>query len=185
MIAGRHLLSLIEDLLDISSIEAGGSDLVLEEVAIGEVAQEVRRLVAPLVDTAGLTLVIDASTEQATAWADRRRIVQVLLNLLANAAKYHESGSRIRLGCKLQGELVRIEVEDDGRGIAPRDVPRLFTPFDRLDQQKNGRIAGTGLGLALSRQLVQSMGGEIGFEPATPGALFWFTLPAANPSKAG
>ncbi len=185
MIAGRHLLSLIEDLLDISSIEAGGSDLVLEEVAIGEVAQEVRRLIAPLVEGSGLTLIIEASTEQATAWADRRRVVQVLLNLLANAAKYHESGSRIRLGCKLGGEVVRIEVEDDGRGIAPRDVPRLFTPFDRLDQQKNGRIAGTGLGLALSRQLIQSMGGEIGYEPATPGALFWFTLPAANSSKAG
>jgi PAS domain S-box-containing protein len=177
MKAGRHLLSLINDLLDISSIEAGGSDLDLEPLPLAELIEEVQSLAAPLVNTAGLRFELDLPAERLFAMGDRRRVVQVLLNLIANAAKYHGTGTAVRISCCQAGEMVRLEVADDGRGIAPKDVKRLFTPFDRLDQQKSGRTDGTGLGLALSRRLVQSMGGEIGFEPQTKGALFWFTLP--------
>jgi signal transduction histidine kinase len=106
------------------------------------------------------------------------RVIQVMLNLVANAAKYNRTGSMIRLACRMQGSDIRIEVEDDGEGVDPAALPRLFTPFDRLGQQTRTRVEGTGLGLALSKRLVESMGGQIGYEAPDKGARFWFTLPA-------
>lgn len=177
MKAGRHLLSLINDLLDISSIEAGGNDLVLEDIDLAELLAEAHSLASPIVKAAGLRFHLVLLSEPLVAHADRRRVLQVLLNLIANAAKYHGTGTIIRLSCHRLGDQVRLEVEDDGCGIAPRDRNRLFTPFDRLDRQKSAPIEGTGLGLALSQRLVQSMGGEIGHDAPGRGALFWFTLP--------
>jgi signal transduction histidine kinase len=179
MKAGRHLLSLINDLLDISSIEAGGTDVALEKVELSGLLEEVQMLASPIVSAAGLRFLFEKPERDLVAWADRRRVVQVLLNLVANAAKYHGFGTRVRLSCHHAGTAIRLEVEDDGRGIASEDVARLFTPFDRLDQQKSSKIEGTGLGLALSKRLVQSMGGEMGYEAPMRGARFWFTLPEA------
>lgn len=178
MKAGRHLLSLINDLLDISSIEAGGTQLSIEPLDMGEVLGEVHGLAAPIVASAGLKFELDAPARQLIAHADRRRVIQVMLNLIANAAKYHGSGTRVRLTCRSAGAAIRIEVEDDGDGVDPAAVSRLFTPFDRLGQQNRTRLEGTGLGLALSQKLVESMGGAIGYLPAAKGARFWFTIPA-------
>jgi signal transduction histidine kinase len=108
--------------------------------------------------------------------------VQVILNLVANAAKYHRTGTRVRLSCRDAGGVVRVEVEDDGAGIRPADLPRLFTAFDRLGQEDRAKVEGTGLGLALSKSLVESMNGTIGYEAASPGARFWFALPSAAPA---
>ena len=99
---------------------------------------------------------------------------------MAHAAKYNRSGELVRLGCLAHGGQVRVEVEDDGEGIDPAEVSRLFTPFDRLGQQNRTRVEGTGLGLALSKRLVESMGGEIGYEAPEKGARFWFSLPASE-----
>lgn len=175
--AGRHLLALINDLLDISSIEAGGGDLELDTIAIVNLLGEVHDLAAPIVATAGLTFELVPPTEPGGFEADRRRVTQVILNLVGNAAKYNREGSYVRLGAKVEPGSVCVMVEDDGPGIAPEDVPRLFTAFDRLGQQKRAKTEGTGLGLALSKRLIESMGGEIGFSPTAEGSRFWFTLP--------
>lgn len=184
MKAGRHLLALINDLLDISSIEAGGADLALEPLDLHDLLEEVHALAAPVVSGAGLAFDLDAPGDRLTAHADRRRVVQVILNLVANAAKYNREGTFVRLSCQPGARSIRIIVDDDGPGIAPADVPRLFTAFDRLGQQDRSRIEGTGLGLALSKSLVESMGGEIGYEAAGRGARFWFTLPCVAPAEA-
>lgn len=185
MKAGRHLLSLINDLLDISSIEAGGTQLSIEPLDMGEVLGEVHGLAAPIVASAGLKFELDAPAKQLVAHADRRRVIQVMLNLIANAAKYHGSGTCVRLKCRSDGAAIRIEVEDDGDGVEPAAVSRLFTPFDRLGQQNRTRLEGTGLGLALSQKLVESMGGAIGYAAPARGARFWFTIPAlARPRPA-
>ena len=185
MKAGRHLLSLINDLLDISSIEAGGTQLSIEPLDMGEVLGEVHGLAAPIVASAGLKFELDAPVKKLVAHADRRRVIQVMLNLIANAAKYHGSGTCVRLKCRSDGAAIRIEVEDDGDGVEPAAVSRLFTPFDRLGQQNRTRLEGTGLGLALSQKLVESMGGAIGYAAPARGARFWFTIPAlARPRPA-
>ncbi len=178
MKAGRHLLSLINDLLDISSIEAGGAELVAQSLNMDEIVAEVHALAAPIVAAAGLTFSLELPDKGLTAWGDRRRVVQVILNLVANAAKYHRTGTAIRLACAAHKGGVRVIVEDDGEGVAPADIPRLFTPFDRLGQQNRSRVDGTGLGLALSKRLIESMGGAIGYDAPAKGARFWFTLPA-------
>ncbi len=178
MKAGRHLLSLINDVLDITSIEAGGAELALEQVELNEILEEVHALAAPLVAAAGLSFSLEAPNTVLLAWADRRRVVQIILNLVGNAAKYNRTGTLVRLSCLQAGREIRVEVEDDGEGIDPADIPRLFTPFDRLGQQAKARVEGTGLGLALSKRLVESMGGQIGHDALGRGTRFWFTLPA-------
>ena len=184
MKAGRHLLSLINDLLDISSIEAGGAELNMEPIDLGELLQEVHSLAAPIVATAGLKFVLEHPEEPLVAWADRRRVIQVMLNLVSNAAKYNRTGSQVRLACQTRGRDIRVEVEDDGEGVDSTEVSRLFTPFDRLGQQNRAKVDGTGLGLALSKRLVESMGGQIGYEAPEQGARFWFTLPTRASQRA-
>lgn len=191
MKAGRHLLALINDLLDISSIEAGGTDLSLDAIDMSELLEEVHALVSPIVSAAGLRFDLNLPAKGTMASADRRRVTQVILNLVANAAKYNRTGTMVELTCQLDANSVRVLVTDDGEGIDANDVPRLFTPFDRLGQQTRTKAEGTGLGLALSKQLVESMAGQIGFEQRPKGACFWFTiqradasrLPAVQPSK--
>ena len=178
MKAGRHLLSLINDLLDISSIEAGGAELVLQSLDMAEILTEVHALAAPIVKVAGVRFALEKPVKGLSAWGDRRRVVQVILNLVANAAKYHRTGTIIRLACTPQNGGVRVIVEDDGEGVAKDDTSRLFTPFDRLGQQNRSKVDGTGLGLALSKRLIESMGGAIGYDAPEKGARFWFTLPA-------
>lgn len=180
--AGRHLLSLIDELLDISSIEAGGADLELSDVELQEVITEARDLAAPILRAAGLQLVLTMPPPGLTVRADRRRTIQIMLNLLTNAAKYAREGERVELTSAADNGRVRFEIIDEGPGVAPSDVPRLFTPFDRLGHPKVRGTEGTGLGLALSKRLVEAMGGEIGFQNrhGRKGAIFWFTLPAGQ-----
>jgi PAS domain S-box-containing protein len=180
MKASRHLLSLINDLLDISSIEAGGTDLLIDDIDMSELLEEVHALVSPIVSAAGLRFILNLPAKGTMAAADRRRVTQVILNLVANAAKYNRSGTMVELTCQQDENLVRVSVTDDGEGIDANDVPRLFTPFDRLGQQTRAKVEGTGLGLALSKRLVESMDGQIGFEQRQKGACFWFTIKRAN-----
>lgn len=184
--AGRHLLSLIDELLDISSIEAGGADIAHEDVDLVDLVHEAAGLTGPIFPAAELAFETDLPAVALMVRGDRRRIVQVLLNILSNAAKYNRSGRLVRLTCRPDGDLARIEVMDDGPGVPPADVPRLFTPFDRLDLQRVKGVEGTGLGLALSKRLVESMGGAIGFRNRSApesGAIFWFTLPLSTTSE--
>lgn len=181
--AGRHLLSLINDLLDISSIEAGGSDLQLEAIDLTALLSEAHALAAPVVANSGLSFELDIPSNASSVIADQRRATQVMLNLVGNAAKYNRTGMFVRLSCELHERHVKICVDDDGPGIPPASAKRLFTPFDRLGEQDRAKVEGTGLGLALSKSLVESMGNQIGYEPRSSGARFWFTLTLINGGK--
>ncbi len=183
--AGEHLLNLINEVLDIARIESGRQPLSLEPVRLGAVLREAVSMVRPLANARGVW-VTDAAGAAADTWvhADRQRLVQVLLNLLSNAVKYNRPGGSVRLACETAGgdEAVRVRVEDSGLGIAPEQQGRLFVPFARLGAEQTG-IEGTGLGLALSRRLVEAMGGTLELEASTPeGSTFRVELrPAGDP----
>ena len=180
MKAGNHLLALINDLLDISSIEAGGTELLLEQIDMKALLLEVHALASPIVSASGLKFILKLPSNAVKALADQRRVTQVILNLVANAAKYNRTGTFVELSCEQTNEAVRVSVMDDGEGIKDADVSRLFTPFDRLGEQTRAKVEGTGLGLALSKRLVESMNGKIGFEQRDQGACFWFTIDTAT-----
>ncbi|SDR81897.1 PAS domain S-box-containing protein [Nocardioides scoriae] len=177
---GRHLLSLIDDVLDISRIEAGQMSVSLEPVALHEVAAETLRLMEPIAATAGVRLV---PPEAATAHvrADGQRLRQVLLNLVSNAVKYNRPGGTVVVRCEVDGDEVRLDVVDDGPGIPAEVEHRLFTPFDRLGAEGTS-VEGTGVGLALSRALVELMDGRLAHHAHEGGgAVFTVRLPVARP----
>jgi PAS domain S-box-containing protein len=159
--AGRHLLSLINEVLDISRIEANRQLLSLEPVPVRAVVQETLSLIRPLVAQRGCT--IDDDIGVGADWhveADRQRLAQVLLNLLSNAAKYNRPGGRIGVAGEIVDGRVRIHVRDTGYGVAADRLEHLFVPFERLGAEQSD-VEGTGLGLALSKRLVEAMGGTL------------------------
>ncbi|MGH2721601.1 MAG: ATP-binding protein [Actinomycetota bacterium] len=182
--AGTHLLDLINEVLDITRIESGHLALSVSEVDVGEVVAEVLDLVGPLADAGRIALA--ASTLPTASWqvlADRQRLKQVLLNLLCNAIKYNHPGGRaeVRASGSQKGR-VRLEIGDTGPGIAPDKLARLFTPFERIGAETSG-VEGTGLGLAVSKRLVEAMGGEIGVGSRPgEGSTFWIELARAEAS---
>ena len=159
--AGRHLLGLINEVLDISRIETGRLQLSLEPVPVGETLRGALDIVRPLAAQHGIALNAGAADERQHVLADRQRLQQVLLNLLSNAVKYNRTGGTVAVSCEeILGERLRILVRDTGHGISPDKLDRLFTPFDRLGAEGTG-VEGTGLGLALSKHLVDVMGGTL------------------------
>ena len=189
---GRHLLRLVDEVLDIARVESGRIEMSPEPVAISELVAETLALIGPLAAQRGIALDVSrmprpsASDRGPHVTADRQRLRQVLLNLLSNAVKYNAPGGRVGLDCVLQPDRLRLRVTDTGPGIPPEMRGRLFTPFDRLGAEQ-GNVEGTGLGLALSKRLMEAMGGDLGLEetPAATGAVFWLELPlAADPLEA-
>ena len=180
--AGRHLLALINEVLDITGIEAGRLHISAEAVRVAEVVDEVVGLIGPLTSARGVTLNVDRHRiADQYVRADRQRLKQVLLNLVANAVKYNRANGTAVLGFEsgVDGQA-RIVVTDTGAGIAPQNVARLFTPFDRLGAEATG-VEGTGLGLALSKRLTEAMGGTIGVQSTVDvGSTFWIELPHAE-----
>jgi signal transduction histidine kinase/CheY-like chemotaxis protein len=178
--AGRHLLELINEVLDISRIEAGRMSLSLEPVSVNETVGEAIDLVKPLAADRSITLECDPPTEPGYVLADRQRLKQVLLNLLSNAVKYNHDGGRVRVHTSRANGLIRIEIADSGAGIAAELRDRLFVPFERLGAEGTS-VEGTGLGLALSRGLVEAMGGLISVESVLgEGTTFRVELRAAE-----
>ena len=175
--AGHHLLDLINEVLDISRIETGQMTISPESVALEDLLGEVIGLVGPLSADRAITVeALDPACARHVL-ADRQRLKQVFLNLLSNAIKYNRDGGSIRVSCSLVSpERLRIAVEDRGHGIAPEQMDRLFRPFERLGAEQ-GQVEGTGMGLALSKGLMEAMGGRIGVE-STPGvgSIFWVEL---------
>jgi PAS domain S-box-containing protein len=179
--AGRHLLSLINEVLDISRIEANRQQLSLEPVRLLAVVQETLSLIRPLAAQRGCT--IDEDVGIGDDWhveADRQRLAQVLLNLLSNAAKYNRPGGTIGVGGAIVDGRVRIDVRDTGPGLAADRLAQLFVPFERLGAEQSD-VEGTGLGLALSKRLVEAMDGTLtaASEPGA-GSTFTVELPAAR-----
>jgi PAS domain S-box-containing protein len=185
---GRHLLRLINEVLDIARIETDQHALSLEPVRLGVVVREAVDMVRPLAAARGIRVVeVSDATADRFVRADRQRLAQVLLNLLSNAVKYNRPGGTAYISCEpvVDGEGVerlRVCVADQGSGIAPEHRDRLFVPFDRLGAEHSG-VEGTGLGLSLSRHLARAMCGELALECSGPeGSVFRVDLrPAADP----
>jgi PAS domain S-box-containing protein len=180
---GKHLLDLINEVLDISRIEAGRLSLSPEPIRVTEVLGEALDLVRPI--AAERSIRLEGAVPEAGHFhvlADRQRLKQVLLNLLANAVKYNREGGSVWVFCEEAGEdLLRISVKDTGRGIRPEDIERLFAPFDRLGAEQT-EVQGTGLGLALSKRLIEALGGTIDVESAPgEGSTFSVELPLVEP----
>ena len=178
---GQHLLELINEILDISRIEAGRVQISPEPVSIRESIQEVLDLAAPLATNRNIQLQFSLEAEaNPYVMADRQRLKQVLLNLLNNAIKYNRPGGFVVLTCEAtrsDREAWRISVADTGPGISPENLRLLFTPFERLSADQTN-VEGTGLGLALAKRLVELMKGQIGVESNLgQGSTFWIELP--------
>jgi PAS domain S-box-containing protein len=158
----RHLLGLINEVLDIAAIEAGRLPLSVEPVAVADVVGEVVMLMRPLADQHRVLLATQTPAACAEhVLGDRQRLKQVLLNLLSNAVKYNREGGTVRLACeRVDAGRMRLEVIDTGDGIDPEALEQLFVPFERLGSEQRG-IEGTGLGLPLSKRLVEAMGGTL------------------------
>jgi PAS domain S-box-containing protein len=189
--AGRHLLRLINEVLEIARIEAGRQSFSLEPVHVGTVMQEAIGLVRPMAEQYDVEVEEGASTgRDGFVHADRQRLTQVLLNLLSNAIKYNREGGRVRLTCETgplgeDGEPgIWLRVEDTGQGIDQARLHQLFTPFARLGAEQTD-VEGTGLGLALSLRLAEAMGGTLELERTGPeGSVFRLgLLGAANPLR--
>jgi signal transduction histidine kinase len=184
--AGRHLLELIDEVLDITRLEVDRLTIALEPVALRPALDVVRYMIVPLAGQRHVQLVDSLPRDRDVyVQADPQRLKQVLLNLLSNAVKYNRTGGRVTITCvDAPDARVRICIADTGTGIPADKLDRLFTPFDRLGAEHSG-VEGTGLGLALCKRLVEAMGGIIGVDSVVDeGSTFWVELPVADPAAA-
>ncbi len=175
--AARHLLELVNDVLDLSKIEAGKIELALQPVLWPSIIEDLFITVRPLADDYGSTLALEMEGEPFNTISDPRRVRQILLNLLSNAIKFGE-GKPIKVACKqIQNGGVQVEVTDEGVGIAQEDVTRIFEEFVQVSESKQ---PGTGLGLPISRRLAQLLDGSLTVHSSLgTGSTFRLTLPAS------
>ena len=177
---GRHLLDLINEVLDIARVEAGRIELSLEAIALDDIVPEVCAMMRPLAQERSIRL-DENCARCGPVLADRQRLKQALINLVANAIKYNREGGQVEVACEHQRDRhISIAVRDTGPGISREDLEKLFTPFERLSAATS-QVEGTGLGLVLSRRLVMAMGGTLTVQ-STPGqgTTFFIELPEAN-----
>ena len=180
--AGRHLLALISDILDISRIEAGRMDLSLETFGVSEMAQEVAATVQPLAEAKGNRLEVRCADDVGSMHADTMKVRQCLFNLLSNACKFSRGGN-VSLAVSREevdgADWMVFQVADTGIGISPEHMENLFQPFVQADASTTRKYGGTGLGLAITRRFCRMMGGEISAESAPgEGSTFTIRLPA-------
>ncbi|WP_437883911.1 hybrid sensor histidine kinase/response regulator [Pseudomonas sp. LRF_L74] len=177
--AGSHLLGLINEVLDLASIESGRMSLSLETVDAAALAYSCTQLVQPLATSRQVTLHLDIA-EGTVVHADHQRLKQVLLNLLSNAIKYNHPGGEVRLSAECGDRRVRIVIADTGAGIAPERLGELFQPFSRLGAER-AAVEGTGIGLVITRKLAEAMSGQVGVDSELgEGSRFWIELPVAQ-----
>lgn len=178
--AGRHLLELVNEVLDLSSIESGRLTLSLVANSLDELMEECISLAKPLAASRGVYFSLPAKSG-CTLKADRTRLKQALVNLLGNAVKYNCPNGEVRVEYEITDErCMRIHVLDSGTGIEPQLLAELFHPFQRLGQEL-GEVEGTGIGLAITKRIVEAMGGRVGaFSTPGQGSDFWLELPLDN-----
>jgi len=176
--SGRHLLALINDILDLSKIEAGRMELDVSEVSVPDTLSSAMTLVRERAQNHGIDLGLELDPQVGVIQADERKVKQVVLNLLSNAVKFTPDGGRVAMRATLDTDHVAVAVQDTGIGIAPEDQEAVFEEFKQVGRDYTKKAEGTGLGLALTRRIVELHGGRIWLE-STPGAgsTFTFTLP--------
>jgi protein-histidine pros-kinase len=185
--SGHHLLDLINDILDLSKVEAGKMEFHPEPLDVATVFKEVQESVRPLNGQQSIVIEMDLDRSLGEVFTDKRTLKQVLYNYLSNAIKFTHEGGRITLRSRCQPpDCLRIEVEDNGIGIRAEDIKKLFLEFEQLDNCEGKKYAGTGLGLALTKKLVEIQGGQVGVrsEPGK-GSLFYAVLPHVFQSDTG
>jgi len=177
----RHLLGLINDVLNFAKLEAGHVEYRLTDVPVRAAVDTLESLVAPQLNAKGLGFSRDECGEGRVVRADTDKLQQILVNLLSNAIKFTPEGGAITMYCEDRGDLVSILIRDTGIGIDAERLEHVFAPFVQIDRRLNAPQEGTGLGLAISRDLARGMGGELTAE-STPGAgsTFALTLPRAG-----
>ncbi len=182
--AGWYLLELINEILDLTLIESGKAILSHEAVSLTEVLRECRAMIEPQALECGIELRFGKLDQAQFVVADRTRVKQVLLNLLSNAVKYNRRLGTVKVDCiALRPDRLRVSIRDTGHGLLPAQVAQLFQPFNRLGQE-SGTQQGTGIGLVVTKRLVELMGGAIGVESSVGvGSLFWFELKLTDAPK--
>jgi signal transduction histidine kinase len=176
--SGRHLLALINDILDLSKIEAGRMELEVSEFDLRAMLDTALTLVRERAQRHGIALSLETAPEVGTVRGDERKLKQVTLNLLSNAVKFTPEGGSVRLGARMNGTALEVSVADTGVGIAPEDQALVFEEFRQVGNDAARKAEGTGLGLALARKFIELHGGTIRLESAPGrGSTFTFTLP--------
>lgn len=179
--AGHHLLDLLNDLLEFERVRSGHITFSTETVSVEETILEAMRLVAPSAQQLGITTETVFSQDAGWVKCDRQRLRQVLLNLLSNAIKYNRFGGHVVIATSATSDEITISTIDTGKGISPENIDRLFVPFERLGVEASGSVEGTGVGLALSKSLVEGMRGRIEVESVEGvGSTFRIALPIAD-----
>ena len=177
--AGYHLLDLINEILDISAIESGKFELEIEKVNLSSIISDSLRLVAKQAATSSITIENETSKEPVIVLAEHVRLKQVLINLLSNAVKYNRTNGKVIISTAVLGNKIKISVKDTGIGLHKDKIAKLFKPFERLHHDPS--IEGAGIGLVISKKLVELMGGEIGFDSEYDvGSEFWVTINIAD-----
>ena len=179
--AGHHLLELINEVLDLSRVESGHLDIKPESIQLTAIIKEcIDQINTGMVRQGSITVVNEVDDTELFVIADQKRLRQVLINLLSNAVKYNREDGIVRVKAEmLDKKQLRIIVSDTGKGINAADIEKLFDPFERLTF-KNSNVEGTGIGLTVTKQLVEAMGGTIGVDSVTDqGSVFWVEFPLA------
>jgi PAS domain S-box-containing protein len=179
--AGWYLLELINEILDLALIESGRLSLSLEPMSLVDVMLECQAMIEPQTQKSGIRMSFPQFEIPYFVRADRTRVKQVLINLLSNAIKYNRAQGSVEVTCSARAaKRIRISVHDTGEGLSPEKLAQLFQPFNRLGQEASAE-QGTGIGLVMSKRLVDLMGGEIGVESTVgAGSVFWFELNQAD-----
>ena len=182
LLAGWYLLDLINEILDLALIESGKLSMSLEPVALSQVLRDCETMIEPQADKHSIDVKFIDIDLAYVVKADRTRLKQVLINLMSNAIKYNTTDGTVIVSCIQSSENIRICVEDSGQGLAPEQIAQLFQPFNRLGQENNMQ-EGTGIGLVMTKRLIELMGGKIGLESTVGrGSTFWVEIPTANSS---